>query len=79
MVANSQKCKKLNYPKGIVEPIDGITDFYHIGDKYCIESNIVDKMGVLGKHVKVIKSVRNPYTQEQTKDNYLYLAKRIIS
>lgn len=78
IIANLQKCKKLNYPKGIVEPIDGITDFYHIGDKYCIESNIVEKMGVVGKHVKVIKIVRNPYTQEQTKDPFQYLAKRII-
>lgn len=76
--ANSQKCKKLNYPKGIVEPIDGITDFYHIGDKYCIESNIVEKLGIVGKQVKVIKIVRNPYTQEQTKYHFQYLAKRII-
>lgn len=76
--ANSQKCKKLNYPKGIVEPIDGITDFYRIGDKYCVESNIVEKMGVVGKSVKVIKIVPNPYTQEQTKDHFQFLAKRII-
>ncbi len=76
--ANLQKCKKLNYPKGIVEPIDGITDFYHIGDLYCVESNIVEKMGLVGKHVKVIKIVRNPYSQEKTKDHFQYLAKRII-
>ena len=78
-IVNSQGCKKLNYPKGIVEPIDGITDFYHIGDKICIESKIVERMGVEGKYVKVIKIVNNPYPQEQTKYLFQYLAKRIIS
>lgn len=78
IITNSQKCKKLNYPKGIVEPIDGITDFYRIGDNYCIKSNLVEKMGVAGKYVKVVKIVRNPYIQEQTKDLFQYLALRII-
>lgn len=74
IIANSQKCKKLNYPKGVVEPIDGITDFYHIGDKYCIEANTVDKIGLAGRTVKVIKSIPNP-----NKDiNFPFLAKRVI-
>lgn len=72
--ANSQKCKKLNYPKGIVEPIEGITDFYHIGEKYCIEANIVEKMKLVGRTVKVIRSTPNLH-----KGIYFpLLAKRVI-
>ena len=72
--ANYQKCKKINYPKGVIEAIDGTTDFYHIGDKYCIEANIVDNKGLAGRIVKVIKSIPNP-----NKDiNFPFLAKRVI-
>ena len=72
--ANYQKCKKLNYPRGIVESIEGISGFYHIGDKYCVESNLVEKMGLLGRQVKIIKSIPNP-----NKDlNFPFMAKRII-
>lgn len=74
IISNSQKCKKLNYPKGIVEPIDGITNFYHIGDKYCIESGIVEKMGLVGRTVKVIKSIPNPNKEL----NFPFLVKRAI-
>ena len=71
---NSQKCKKLNYPKGIVEVIEGNTDFYHIGNKYCIDAKIVEKVGLAGRSVKVIKYVPNP-----NKDiNFPFLVKRAI-
>lgn len=74
IINNSQKCKKLNYPKGIVEVIEGNTDFYHIGNKYCIEAKIVEKVGLAGRSVKVIKYVPNP-----NKDiNFPFLAKRVI-
>ncbi len=72
--SNLQKCKKLNYPKGIVEPIDGITDFYQIGDIYCIESGIVEKMGLVGKTIKVIKYIPNPNKEL----NFPFLVKRAI-
>lgn len=72
--ANFQKCTKLNYPKGVVEPIEGISEFYHIGDRYCIESILVEKMGLSGKQVKITKSIPNP-----NKDlNFPFMAKRII-
>lgn len=73
--ANLQKCKKLNYPKGVVEAIKGTTDFYHIGDKYCIEGNTVEKIGLEGRIVKVIKYVPNP----NKNINYPLLAKRVIA
>ena len=73
-IVNSQKCKKLNYPKGVVESIDGITDFYHISDKYCIEAKLVEKLGVAGKTVKVIKSLPNP----NKNINFPYLAIRVL-
>jgi hypothetical protein len=57
-IANSQKCKKIVYPKGIIEPIEGVSEFYHIGDRYCIDSELVEKVGV-GKHVKIVKSIPN--------------------
>lgn len=71
---NSQKCKKLNYPKGVVESIDGITDFYHISDKFCIEARLVEKVGLAGKVVKVTKSVPNP----NKNINFPYLALRVL-
>ncbi len=72
--ANFQKCKKLNYPKGVVEPIEGISGFYHIGDKYCVESNLVVRIGLSGRQVKIIKSIPNP-----NKDlNFPFMAKRIV-
>ena len=74
ITANCEKCTKINYPKGLVETIDGVTDFYHIGDKYCIEAIIVEKFGLAGRAVKVIKSVPNPY-----KDiNFPFIVKRVI-
>ena len=73
-IANSQKCKKINYPKGIVEPIDGVAEFYHIGEKFCIEANIVEKMELVGRTVKVIRSTPN-----SNKDvNFPFMAKRVV-
>ena len=72
---NSQKCTKFSYPKGLVEIIDGIADFYHIGDKYCIEAKVIEKLGFVGRTVKVVKFVPNP----NKNINYPFLAKRIIA
>lgn len=76
---NVQKCRKLNYPKGIIEPVEGTPDYYHIGNKYCIESSYVEKLGLAGRNVKVIKYIQNPQTQIETIRSYPYLAKRVIT
>lgn len=73
IIANSQKCKKIVYPKGVIEPIEGISKFCHIGDRYCVDSELVEKVG-LGKHVKIVKSIPNP-----NKDlNFPFQAIRIV-